>query len=196
MVFTLGLRQTFPVWQRGLALLQFPAVQTRSLRRSVLGGVVKTFRCPDEIIGVANLYESPTTETSLVDPPITDAIVRRLIDGTDTEKLVFYDVSDCQFYGRKHRRKLTGTLAAEAESAGCVPTVYQSVLWFCLVFVPVWPLGTYFIIPCDECDDPDGDADQYRGIRAKRDMSQVVIHSWPLVAHILVVYFAIWYWWR
>ncbi|SMP75742.1 hypothetical protein SAMN06265222_1201, partial [Neorhodopirellula lusitana] len=42
--------------------------------RFVWGGVVKTYRCPDETNGVADPYKSPTTETSLVDPPITDAI--------------------------------------------------------------------------------------------------------------------------
>ena len=143
---------------------------------------------------MANPYESPTTQPLLVDEPITDAVVRRLIDGTNTETLVFYDVSDCQIYGRKHRRKLSGALAAEAESVGCVPTVYQSVLWFCLVFVPVWPLGTYFIMPCSVCDDPDGDADQYRGVRAKWDTSQVTLHYWALAAQVLVVAFGLRYW--
>lgn len=141
-------------------------------------------------------YESPRTETDPPDPPINDGIVRRLIDGADTETLIFYDVSDCQIYGHKHKRKLTGTLATDAESAGCIPIVYQSVLWFCLVFVPVWPLGTYFIIPRAECDDPDGDADQYRGIRAQWDSSQVIAHCGALVACVLAIgALFVWCWW-
>ena len=42
MVFTLGLRHTFPLWQRELALVHFLVVQ--ALFRFVRGGVVKTFR--------------------------------------------------------------------------------------------------------------------------------------------------------
>ena len=52
---------------------------------------------------------------------------------------------------------------------------------------PVWPLGTYFIIPCAECDDPDGDADQYRGIRAKWDTTQIIVHYWALAAHVIAI---------
>ncbi len=142
---------------------------------------------PKETVGVVAPYESPATGTSSVSTPITDAIVRRLIDGTDTETLTFYDVSDCQIYGRKHLRQLSGTLAADAASVGCVPTVYQSVLWFCLVFVPVWPIGTYYIMPCVKCDDPDGDADQYRAVRANWDTAQVLVHYLPFAVHFIVV---------
>ncbi len=42
MVFTLGLRHTFPLWQRAMTLVQFLFVQT-SLA-SFRGGVAKTFR--------------------------------------------------------------------------------------------------------------------------------------------------------
>ena len=176
--------------------LHYTIKSTSRHHRVGSGGVVKTSRCPDEIIGVANPYESPTTESDPPAPPITDGIVRRLIDGADTETLAFYDVSDCQIYGSKHKRKLSGALATDAESAGCVPIVYQSVLWFCLVFIPVWPLGTYFIIPRAECDEPDGDADQYRGIRAQWDSSQVIVHYWALAAHVLaIVALVVWCWW-
>ena len=125
-----------------------------------------------------NPYESQTTEsTSLPSPPIGDDVVARLIDGTDTETLAFYDVSDCQIYGRKHSRKITGALADAADSAGCEPLVYQAVLWWCLVYMPVVPLGTYFVMPCIECDDPDGDAEQYRGVRAQQDSLQIVVQT-------------------
>ena len=107
---------------------------------------------------------------------ITDAVVKRLIDGADTETLAFYDVSDCQLYGRKHRRRLTGSLAEAASKAGCKPLVYQSVLWWCFVFIPVFPQAVFVVIPCLECDDPDGDADQYRGIRVSWDSRQVCTH--------------------
>jgi hypothetical protein len=144
---------------------------------------------------VANPYESPTTETSLIDPPITDAVVRRLIDGTDTETLAFYDVSDCQIYGAKHRRNLTGSLVNDAEAAGCEPTAYQTILWFCLVYMPVWPLGTCFVMPCIECDDPDGDAEQYRGVRAKWDNGQIARRYIVMATLLAAAGFAVWYWW-
>ena len=74
--------------------------------------------------------------------PINDAIVRQLLHGPDTEALAFYDVSDCHLHGRKHRRKLSGELASNSRSAEAdEPNVYQAVLWFCVVYVPVWPLG-------------------------------------------------------
>ena len=178
----------------GVGLGRIP--RSSDIVRFVQGGVLKTFRCPDEIIGVANPYESPTTENSLADPPITDAIVQRLIDGTDTETLVFYDVSDCQIYGSKHRRNLSGALAEDAANAGCEPTAYQTILWFCLVYMPVWPLGTYFVMPCLDCDDPDGDAEQYRGVRAASDTGQIMFHYSVMAALIVAAGVAVWYWWH
>ncbi len=59
---------------------------------------------------------------------------------------------------------LTASLADDAKSAGCEPVVYQSVLWWCFVYMPVVPRSVYFVLPCIECDDPDGDAIQYRAI--------------------------------
>jgi len=108
--------------------------------------------------------------------PITEKIVRQLIAGCDIEILEFYDVSDTQIYGRKHLRRLTGSLADAAQDAGCEPIVYQAVLWWCLVFIPFIPLKVYFVIPCLECDDHDGDAEQYRGLRTQWDAMQVAAH--------------------
>lgn len=140
-----------------------------------------------------NPFEPPiTVSAALPTPPISDDIVARLIDGADAETLAIYDVSDCQIYGRKHRRKLTGALADAAASAGCRPTVYQSVLWWCLVYMPVCPLGTYFLIPCVGCDDPDGDAQQYRGVRAQRDVSQIAFHYLVLFFLLTAVGFVVW----
>ena len=112
---------------------------------------------------------------------IEDDLVQRLINRDGTESLVFYDVSDCQLYGRRHNRRLAGALASGAESAGCIPIVYQAVHWFCLVYMPVWPLGTYVVIPERECDDPDGDADQYRDIRIATDRGQIAFQYSVLV---------------
>ncbi len=145
---------------------------------------------------MANPYEAPMTETTLPELPNTDDIVRRLIDGTDIEILAFYDVSDCQIYGRKHRRRLSGTLAAEAESAGCAPTAYQTVLWFCLVYMPVWPLGTYFVMPFAEHDGFDDDAERYRGIRVNCDASQISFHYAIMLTPLLVAGIYVWLWWR
>ena len=145
---------------------------------------------------MANPFDSPTTKSSAcARSPIGDDVVARLIDGRDTETLAFYDVSDCQIYGRKHRQKLSGVLADAAKSAGCEPIVYQTVLWWCLVYMPVVPLGTYFVIPCVECDDPDGDAEQYRGVRAELDSSQIAV-QYSVVVALLTVVGLVWSWLR
>jgi hypothetical protein len=105
--------------------------------------------------------------------PEVDSLIRQLISSVDTEDIVVYDVSDCQLFGRKHYRRLTGELAQAAEVAGCRPEVYQSVYWWTLVYFPVKPVGTYLVMPRQECDDPDGDADQYRAVKLPMDWDQV-----------------------
>ncbi len=165
--------------------------------RFVTYGDRHTFRWQIEIIGLDNAYEPPTTDpAALPQPPITDSDVRQLIHGADIETLAFYDVSDCQIYGRKHRRKLTGRLADAAKAAGCQRVVYQTVLWWCLVYMPVFPLGVYFVIPCVECDDPDGDAEQYRGIRAQWDFGQITLHYIVMLSLLLGAGVATWWLFR
>src|SRR4051794_30868193 len=105
-----------------------------------------------------------------------DASIRRLIAGRDVEDIVVYDVSDCQLYGRKHLHRLTGEQARDAEAAGYRPVVYQSVYWFTLAYIPVKPLGTYLVLPGQTCDDPDGDAAQYRAVRLPMDWGQAAFH--------------------
>ena len=105
-----------------------------------------------------------------------DALVDQLIVGAETEEIVVYDVSDCQLYGRKLRRQLSGSLARRAEVAGCLPEVYQSVYWLTFVGLPVKPLGTFLVLPRQICDDPDGDADQYRALRIPMDWRQIACH--------------------
>jgi len=128
--------------------------------------------------------------------PVLDENVRRLISGKDVETLAFYDVSDEQLYGRKHRRRLSDDLAEDARLAGCEPVVYQSVLWWCLVYIPVRPLAVYLVMPCLECDDPDGDADQYRGIRVKWDSRQIACHYLVTFGLLSTCALAVWWcWW-
>lgn len=123
-----------------------------------------------------NPYSTPAETQSSAQSAIPDALIQRLVVGDRTVKLAIYDVSDCRLYGRKHRHTLHGRSKRDAESTGCVPIVYQAVLWFCLVYIPVWPMGTYVVIPEYDCDGPDGDADQYRGIRVTTDIQQVLVH--------------------
>jgi hypothetical protein len=118
--------------------------------------------------------------------------IQRLISARDIETLVVYDASDCQLYGRKHRQLLKGDLAQLAEDAGCCPEVYQSVYWWTLVYLPVKPLGVYMVMPCKTCDDPDGDADQYRGIRVPNDWMQISFHLLIGVLNIVCVALIIW----
>lgn len=95
--------------------------------------------------------------------------VRRLINNDDVQDIVEYDVSDAKLYGRRNRRKLSGEVAEIADAAGYVAEVYESVYWITLVGIPVWPRGVYLLLPRRECDDPDGDADQYRALRLGDD---------------------------
>ena len=126
--------------------------------------------------------------------PVSDADVKRLISGKDIETLAFYDVSDQQIYGRKHLRRLTGDFAEAAKLAGCEPVVYQSVLWWCLVYIPVRPLAVYLVIPRLECDDPDGDADQYRGFRVDWDSRQIACHYLVTLGLLATCAFGVWWW--
>ncbi|MBX3449944.1 MAG: hypothetical protein KF777_10315 [Planctomycetaceae bacterium] len=114
-----------------------------------------------------------------------EALIRQLIAGSDVEEIVVYDVSDCQLYGRRYRQKLRGDLARAAEDAECEPVVYQSVYWFTLAYFPFKPLGTYLVLPRKACDDPGGDADQYRAVRLATDWCQVAVHY--LIAVLLLV---------
>lgn len=142
-------------------------------------------------------HGSRTAQSSVtLHPPITDAVVKRLIDGAETQMLAFYDVSDCQIYGRKFCRRLTGSLADAANRAGCEPLVYQTVVWRCFVFIPVFPQAIYFVISCVECDDPYRDAEQYRGIRATWDTRQVCTHYFVTLALFATMGFAVSWWLR
>lgn len=124
-----------------------------------------------------------------------EATIRRLIAGREVEDIVVYDVSDCQLYGRRHRLRLAGELAIAAEEAGCRAVVYQSVYWLTLVYIPIRPLGTFLVLPRQTCDDPDGDAEQYRAVRLPMDWGQVAFH-YALVLSLLGCVLAVvaWRW--
>lgn len=142
-----------------------------------------------------NPYESPKSHSKSQPSVLDSAIVERLITADGTEDLVFYDVSDHQLYGRKHRQKLTGDIARRASDAGCDAIVYQTVLWWCFVFIPIIPLGVYAVIPRLDCDDPDSDADQYRGIRVEWDWVQIAgQYAIVLIAITSIGLLAYWWW--
>jgi hypothetical protein len=121
-----------------------------------------------------NPYAAPALIAGRHPEAIDASVIERLVTGSGTEDLVVYDVSDHQLYGQKHRQLLSGDAARRAAEAGFDGKVYQSVLWWCLVVIPVFPLGVYAVIPKTICDDPDGDADQYRVVRLQWDYRQVV----------------------
>lgn len=143
----------------------------------------------------SNPYDAPTLNTGIY-PKVIDAIViDRLVTGSGTDVLVFYDVSDHQLYGQKNRRLLSGDAARRAAEAGFEGKVYQAVLWWCLVIIPGFPLGVYAVIPKTICDDPDGDADQYRAIRLQWDYSQVALHYLLVFGVLLPLVFLTCRWW-
>jgi hypothetical protein len=113
-----------------------------------------------------------------------DGMIRRLIAGQDIDDLIVYDVSDCQLYGQKRFRRLTGEFAAAAEANACMPEVYQSVYWFTLAYMPLKPLGVFLALPRQSCDDPDGDALQYRVLRLPTDRLQIAL---PYAVGVLIL---------
>lgn len=149
---------------------------------------------PSSRSSTENPHRSPLAEPQSQTPIISDEIVSLLIDGNETETLAFYDVSDTQIYGRKNRRDLRRSLSDAAEAEGCFPTAYQTIHWLCFVHFPVWSLATYVVMPCKECDDPDGDADQYRAIRVQTDISQITLHSSVAYSILIGIFLLIWWW--
>ena len=89
MVFTLGLRHTFQLCQRGLALVQFPVVQT-SLA-SFRAGVVKTFRWPNLAVrcGV-HLGMNLETESYLTQTSTWPETGRVILANFDDDSIVVY----------------------------------------------------------------------------------------------------------
>ncbi len=140
-------------------------------------------------------YDPPTSNNASNSGDIGLEIIERLIEGDGTRDLAFYDVSDHQLYGRKHHRRLTGDTAKRAADAGCDAIVYQSVLWWCFVFIPIVPLGVFAVIPKLECDDPDGDADQYRGIPIDWDWRQIGLQYAIVTLATLSISGVAWLWW-
>lgn len=117
-------------------------------------------------------------------------MVRELIAGDNTETIVLYYVSGMQIYGIKSPRRFGGELAESAIAADCEPFVFQTVLWWCFVFVPVFPKGTYVVLPCVESDDRD--ADLYRAIRIATDYAQIAFHYTIVFVLMIPVWVAVW----
>ena len=127
---------------------------------------------------------------------IDACVIESLVTGTGTEDLVVDDLSAHQLYGQKHRQLLSGDTAMRAADAGFEGTVYHSVLWWCLGFTPVIPLGVYAVISKTLCDDPYGDAFQYRAVRLQWDYRQVLFQYLLVLGVLLpVVFIAVRWWW-
>ena len=145
----------------------------------------------------SNPYQAPQVSSLPADRlprEITDELIDRLIAGEQIESICVYDVSDYLLYGCKKRRKLTGDTAVAANEAGCEPVVFQTIYWFCLVGIPLWPMGTYVVLPQKACDDPDGDAEQYRAILVQTDKQQIAWHYGIVVMGFAILGIAIWIW--
>jgi hypothetical protein len=111
--------------------------------------------------------------------------LERLLDDSAPEELILSDLADCQLSGRKDKRRLPDPLAEQALARGFEPETYQSVLWFCIVFMPVKAIGVYRVLPAKE-PTPDGD-DRYRIARVAWDRSQVLTHLVVVWIPVLVI---------
>jgi hypothetical protein len=107
-------------------------------------------------------------------PTSSPELLSQLIAGVSTEELVVYDVSDRHVYGCKHKSKLKFSLAKLAVASGYIPVAYQAIHWWCFVYIPVVPLGTYVVL--ERIGNEDSDAEICRGIQIDMDWRQAFLH--------------------
>ncbi len=112
----------------------------------------------------------------MADSPITEEIIKRLVAGVNTRDVHIGDFSDVQLYGRKFRRRLDGIWKESASEVGCEPVVYQSILWWTLVWIPIVSQISYFVMPYRECIPEELETDRYRCLPAPTLGSQVALH--------------------
>ncbi len=125
----------------------------------------------------ANPYESPESPVLMATLGHSRELVARLIAGDTVEEFRLNEATDIQLYGEKHREVLAQPFNNQAVELGFEPVVYQAILWFCLVYFPLIPRGTYLILPYADEDSPGGDdCERYRGIKVATDWHQVCCH--------------------
>lgn len=104
-----------------------------------------------------------------------DDLVNQLLDEAESRHFISSDVDDYNFYGSKFKRRMTGPAAERLIQNGLLPEVYQAVYWWCLVFIPILPKGTYAVVDFKEML-PDCN-DHSRAFEVQMDWSQVVSHA-------------------
>lgn len=120
-----------------------------------------------------------------------DAVVDLLLDDTFSRHVISSDVDDVNLYGSKYRRRIAGAAGERLMQNGLEPVVYQAINWWCLVFVPLVPLGTYAVADYKELL-ADG-TDQSRTFRVQMDWSQAIIHATIGSIAVLIIGFLIWF---
>lgn len=133
-------------------------------------------------------YRPPSTEVDGNYSVITHELIKRLISGEDIETLVIPKRSNMEIYGNKHRRILTGDVALSAEASGCIPEVYQAIYWVCFASIPIWPVGTFAIMPCKTDGMLESGSSVYRAIRLRTDIFQLILHL-TFVILMLIAFF-------
>ncbi|QEG40193.1 hypothetical protein UC8_21990 [Roseimaritima ulvae] len=118
-------------------------------------------------------------------------LVDRLLDDAISHHVISSDVDDVNLYGSKHRRRVAGPTADRLTQSGLEPEIYQAVSWWCLVFIPLVPLGTYAVADFRELL-PDGD-DHSRCFRVQMDWSQATLHAMIGMAVVVTVGLATWF---
>ena len=61
------------------------------------------------------------------------------------------------FVGTTQRRKLQGNHSERLSDTGLVPDVYLAIRWWCLVFIPIIPLGAFAVADYNSIDRPFSD---------------------------------------
>jgi hypothetical protein len=124
---------------------------------------------------------------------ISDEAIHQLLTGEGTEDIYVGDASDLQLYGRRHLRKLSGSIEQSAIANGFETDVYQSIYWWTFAYFPVIPTRSYIVLRYSECKEDPG-YDKYRGLPVPTDRTQ----EWVYFAAGMFVLFATvalaWWW--
>jgi len=101
-----------------------------------------------------------------------DELARRILEERESPRSR-WDFS--AIIGSRFRRKLQGVEADRLVDSGLVPEVYQGIRWWCLLFIPLVPIGTCAVADYKQIDRPFSD-DHSRSFPVAMDWFQTGVH--------------------
>ncbi len=131
-----------------------------------------------------NPYAAP--EKVFRRPRIANEVIASLIAGGEIEIVECLDLAGPHLVGGKFRQRLNAEQAKRASEFGGDSLVFQSVLWWCLLFIPIRPLGVYVVLPYLDFDEKDFPK-RYRAVRVDWDMWQIAVHYSFFIVFLAVI---------